>query len=155
MGLQSEISFRRRFATCASAVVAAMAVTLAGLVDVRAQNDPGIAVELNRLMPSDDGCLVSFVMKNATPAAIDDLGLEVVLFDSEGRVERILLLSSGALPIGKTRVKQFNLENTNCGGLSQILINDVASCEGDGLDPEGCLAGLRISSRDDQVKLTL
>ena len=165
MAVRQRKPYLRRCGTSvAAALMLGAAVLVAGWQPIGAQDtteaapaEPEgaqIAVELNRLKPSPKGCLFTFIMKNTTKIFIEDLGLEVVLFDSDGRVERTLVLSTGSLPGGKTRVKQFDLENIQCTGLSQVLINDVTNCKGEGLDAAACLKGLSISSRED-VKLTL
>lgn len=113
-----------------------------------AQDTPSIAVELNRLQQTDATCRLSLVFTNLLPVAIDALELETVLFDTEGRAGRFLILKSQPLVPGKVRVHQYDLDDTSCEAIGSVLINDVIACDGDGLNPAGCLSRLDVSSRE-------
>lgn len=105
-----------------------------------------IDIQLNAAQPSGEGCRVSFVLRNRLQQRIEDLTFEVVLFDASGSVAEFLLLKAGSLPTGKIRVRQFDLKDHKCEGLSQVLLNDVKVCTGEGLTASGCLDLLRPSS---------
>ena len=125
------ISTTRRLAFAAAAAFApATAVTAA---------EPAIQLELNNAVPVKDGCRVSFVMRNDLTKRITELKLEIVLFDRKGSVSRFLVLNAGSLPAGKTKVRQFDLGNQKCDGISRVLLNDVTQCKGDSLSPAACL----------------
>lgn len=146
-GKDSWFRIRTVLLRCSAIAATLMLAALAWSAPRPAMAAGEVRIELNRLASGPKGCLVSFVMQNGIGVEIEDLSLEVVLFDKEGRVDRILLLSSGSLPRDKTRVKQFELEGTECTGISQILLNDVSSCKGEGLDSQSCLASLKLESR--------
>jgi hypothetical protein len=114
-----------------------------------AATSPGITVELNRLETVDKGCRLSFVFTNAMPVAVDGLAIEAVLFDTDGRVDRFLLLKARPLPQGKTRVQQFDVTQASCAGIGRVLLNDVTACAGEGLDASACLEAIRPQSRAD------
>ncbi len=111
----------------------------------RAAEPATLAMELNSLTTSENGCKVNFVMRNGLESAIDALSLEIVLFGSDGRIASILNLQVGELPLGKTRVKQFRLKS--CEGIERILINKVSECRGAGLSPKNCSQKLRTTNR--------
>ena len=106
-----------------------------------------INIELNRLEDVESGCRMSFVMTNGLETAIDGITMEAVLFDREGIVARFLLLKSRPMPIGKTRVQQFDVADTGCDVLGQVLLNDVTDCAGPALTPTLCLAAIETASR--------
>lgn len=110
---------------------------------------PRVSVELNRLEDVAGGCRLSLVFTNGLPVAIDALSIETVLFDAGGRVERFLLLKARPLAAGRTRVQQFDVKEAACGSIGRLLLNDVTQCDGEGLDPAGCLAAIAASSRSD------
>jgi len=112
----------------------------------QAAEDHRLHVELNNIQKSSAGCRLSFVMKNALKPDIEDLSLEIVLFDKKARVSRILTLKTGALPQGKTRVKRFDIRGGQCHDISRILINSVETCKGEGLSPDVCLKALAPST---------
>jgi len=112
-----------------------------------AATSPGLTVELNRLENVDKGCRLSFVFTNSLPVAVDGLAIEAVLFDTDSRVDRFLLLKARPLQSGKTRVQQFDVGQASCAGIGRILLNDVTACTGEGLDASACLEAIRPESR--------
>lgn len=134
-----------RSGLCATAALGMLCVA-AG--PAAAAESDTISVELNRLQQVEDSCRMSLVFTNGLTVGIAALELEAVVFDAEGRAERFLLLKSEPLIPGKVRVHQYNLSATACTGIGSILVNDVVSCEGEGLDPASCLRMLRPSSRE-------
>ena len=133
-----------------AAATALAAFTLLAIPSAVSSEEAGekatIDIQLNAAQPSDQGCRVSFVLRNRLQQPIEDLTFEVVLFDAGGAVREFLLLKAGSLPTGKTRVRQFDLKDHKCEGLSQVLLNDVKVCTGEGLTAAGCLNLLRPTS---------
>ena len=108
---------------------------------------PSISIELNSVETHEAGCRITFMAKNGLPGDAKSLVLETVLFTRAGEVERMTLFDMGALPAGRPRVRQFDVGSLDCADLGRVLINEVATCEGDGLDPDTCLDVLRFKSR--------
>jgi hypothetical protein len=110
-----------------------------------------IGVELNDLQPGADsggGCRAVFVVTNNLGKPIDKFGLRVVAFDKSQRAFLFLTLDIGAMPISKTRVLRFDLGNgIGCSDISRLVLDDVTSCTGDGLNTADCLAAIAVSSR--------
>ncbi|WP_319773125.1 hypothetical protein [Breoghania sp.] len=111
------------------------------------RSDEVIALELNGAQTVSDACRATFVVRNGLSRTIDELGLEIVVFDEKGGVSDMTALNLGAMPAGKTRVLRFRVARRGCDGVSSLLINDVRTCKGAGLDPAGCLSRLKTSSR--------
>ena len=107
-----------------------------------------LQIELNTVEQFENNCRVAFVARNALAANITSITLELVLFGSDGGVDRFLLVDLGTLPRNRTRVRQFDIENGSCTGFSRILINDVTACEGGDLTPQDCLNSIEPSRRD-------
>ncbi len=114
-----------------------------------AEGDEAITLELNGAETVSDACRATFVVRNGLSTAIDELGLEIVVFDEKGGVSDMTALNLGAMPAGKTRVLRFRVAKRGCDGVSSLLINDVRACKGEGLDPAVCLSRLKTSSRID------
>lgn len=133
--------------------LAAIAMLALPLLPVGAGSANGeetaILVELNRLETVETACRLSFVLTNGLDVSIETLSVEAVLFDTDDRVDRFLLLKTRPLPSGRTRVQQFDVASPSCGRIARILLNDVTACSGDGLTPSACLAALRPASRAD------
>ncbi|MEO1161762.1 MAG: hypothetical protein AAFW74_15150, partial [Pseudomonadota bacterium] len=91
-----------------------------------------------------DACRFNFVFRNGASKSIKDLVLELVVFNSEDLVDRFVLVKSGSLPMGKTRVRQFDFAGLACDKVSKLLVNEVKACEAGGLDPEACMSRLEV-----------
>ncbi|MFO1185867.1 MAG: hypothetical protein U1E56_13950 [Bauldia sp.] len=106
-----------------------------------------IGVELNTLTQAEAACRITFVAQNTLTVDISELGLEVALFDKEGVFDRSIVLKTGSLPIGKSRVRQFDLPTLSCKSVGRILVNDVTECTGTGLTAASCLRVLNVTTR--------
>lgn len=112
------------------------------------ETQPGtLSLELNSLQPSDGGCRFTFVAQNGLGSDLARAAFELVLFDSEGSVERITVVDFQDLPESRTRVRQFDFKGTECDRLGRVLINDTTDCTGDGIDPKACLRQLDTSTK--------
>ena len=113
---------------------------------------PEISLELNRATASSDGgCQLVFRGENGLDQDFEEVTWRLAVFGSDGVFRNLLGLPLGALSAGKTRVVQYNLP-TACAELSEIIVNDVASCalaDGSGTDSNACLTQLTVSTRTD------
>ncbi|MEM9642894.1 MAG: hypothetical protein AAGA19_15480 [Pseudomonadota bacterium] len=108
-----------------------------------------LRVELNALQPSDSGCRITLVAENGLGHAAETIVLETVLFTKSGEVERLTLFDLGDMPVGRPRVRQFDIAGLECGNLGRVLINGLSACEGPGLTPDLCLDAMTLRSRLD------
>ncbi|WP_026618763.1 hypothetical protein M728_002395 [Ensifer sp. WSM1721] len=130
------------------ALSSAVAVLLtAGAVAAQDAAPAGLTIELNEIAPSEKGCKLTFVAGSALAQSLSKVSFEFVLFDQEGRVERMAVLDFRDLPAGKTKVRQFDLPGTKCEAVKSLLINDAPTCVGEGVDKAACMAGLKTGSR--------
>lgn len=114
--------------------------------------DNRIVLELNTATDTDNGaCRLTFVALNNTPTGFARTGWQVGIFDASGIVRSILALEFGALPVGKTKIVQFDLAGQGCQNISRVVVNDVTLCqpEGgeDGVLASACLEALSTTSR--------
>ncbi len=110
---------------------------------------PALKLELNTAQQQENACRIAFVMQNRLATAIEKLVFELVVFDTNKRVSRILAIDIGALPKGKTRVRQFDLTGIRCDKIGRLLLNDIKHCAGSGLTAALCLSRTKTSSRLD------
>ena len=122
------------------------ATAMGVMVSSASAGDGSIDIQLNAAKASAQGCRVSFVLQNKLKRRIEELTVEVVLFDASGGVAEFLLLKTGSLPVGKVRVRQFDLKNHKCGNISQVLLNDVKVCQGEEISASACLDWIKPSS---------
>jgi hypothetical protein len=116
-----------------------------------AQDAPSrkFALELNAIQAAEAGCRITFLATNNLGAPLDRAAVEVALFSASGAIHRIVTLDFKNLAEGKTKVLQFELAGLICEDLSRVLINDIGACEGAGLAPDSCMAGLVPTVRPD------
>ncbi len=130
---------QKRFHTVLASMLA-----LAGLVPAAAVSaEDALRIELNAVDPQDGACRLIFVAENETGSDLSALVLEAVLFGSSGRVEALTLLDFRDLPAARLRVRSFDMAGVDCAGISRLLINDVATCDG----AVDCASALSVSSR--------
>ena len=137
-----------RLAPRALAVWAAL-VPLAGPAAAETEADLGahVTIELNAVAPVDAACRMSFLIQNGLASDIRQAVFEAVLFDDQGRVERLTLFDFGELPAARPRVRQFVVPDLDCAALGQVLFNGAETCSGNGLSPTACSEGLELRSR--------
>lgn len=112
---------------------------------------PVLLVELNDLQPTDGGCRFTFLITNGLGADLTQAAFEIVLFDSEGRVNRITVVDFRDLQEGKSKVRQFNFAGTDCARVGRVLINDATACAGEGVAGDACIRSIRTESRTQAV----
>jgi hypothetical protein len=134
-------------------IALALALALPAAWPVAAQESekggPSLAMDLNGLSQTEDGCRLTFVIENRLPADLSRAVFEFALFNSDGLVERLLTLDFKELPKGRTRVRQFDLADLQCGSLARILVNDARECGGDGVEPVACMRDLMATTATD------
>lgn len=92
---------------------------------VTLDEDAQLGVELNRLEQLDGSCRVYLVFQNKLGVDLDTLQLELVLFDSDGFVQRRLTLDAAPIPADKTSVKLFDLSDIQCDEMGRVLVNNL------------------------------
>ncbi|MEO0637584.1 MAG: hypothetical protein AAFY73_13155 [Pseudomonadota bacterium] len=132
------------------------ALLSAALVSGAAAQEDGAArlsLELNSAETVQNSCRLTFVAENTLPSDLSSVVFETVLFTQEGAVERLTLFDLQDLPLGRPRVRQFEVQGITCDGLGRILINGVNTCTGVDLDPGACLDALSLSSRLENLEV--
>jgi hypothetical protein len=125
-------------------------VLMAATSAAQAQDAPRtVSIELNGAEANNKACRLSFVIDNGLDANIDDMALELVLFEQDGRVNRFVVVRTAKVPTGKSRVRQFDIPDTACPSIARILINDVKECTGAGLTPGSCAESIKVATRTD------
>ena len=131
---------------------AALSLLFSGSIAVAQDAAPNISLELNRATASaEGGCQVIFFGKNGLDQDFEEVTWRLAVFGADGVFRNLLALPLGSLSAGKRRVVQYNLPSA-CTDLSEIIVNDVASCAiaGGGTDSSDvCLSQLTVTSRTD------
>lgn len=109
--------------------------------------DPSIHFELNSVAAAGESCRVSFVVENKLGSLIEDLKIELVLFNKDGQINRLLSVNFGRMPLNKTRVRQFDLKGVPCSNISRLLLNNVTQCKGEKITLAFCTDAVKTTSR--------
>jgi hypothetical protein len=123
----------------------------AGEAAARAPGGAGtITIELNKLVPVENVCQAYFLVDNQTPESLDELRVDVYLFDREGVVLRGVALPFLDVRAGRTMVVPFELPDIPCGDIGRVLLNGVLVCTGPGgAEVEACAELLAVRTRAD------
>ncbi|MCL6284227.1 hypothetical protein M3P21_11885 [Ruegeria sp. 2012CJ41-6] len=108
-----------------------------------------LSVELNAVQDVGEACRLSFLVENLTGTTIDEAVLETVIFDTAGGVVTLSLFDFRDLPVGRPRVRQFDLPGMACNAVGRALINGSSSCIVNGAESGVCQEALSLSSRVD------
>ncbi|OXT00634.1 hypothetical protein B7H23_11070 [Notoacmeibacter marinus] len=106
---------------------------------------PALTLELNELRRDDGACRITFVAHNGLPSNLSALAYEMVLFGTDGGIERMTKFDFGPMPQGRTIVRRFNMPELDCAAVSRILINGVTRCQG--AEPRTCEQALTTANR--------
>lgn len=124
-----------------------LSALLAAATPLRAEEAPRFSIEINRLDAAGDDCRVTLVEKNATPAAVTSLKLDIAVFDKEGIVAKRVGVDAGPLKAGRSVVKTFDLKGLACADVGRLLVNDIIACEAGGLATDACFDMIEPRSR--------
>jgi len=124
-------------------------VVLVGCWPVSAQGEPAkpIGLELNKLEQQGGNCRAYLVIANPGTDAFSGFTLDLVVFDRAGTIARRLAVELAPLRPAKTMVKVFDIPQTPCSGIGNILVNDVIHCRDANGDVAGCVDRITTSSR--------
>ena len=109
----------------------------------------GLLVELNAADLVGETCRLTFLLRNGLEVDVDQLTVETVLFSKQGQVILLTLFDFGAIPVGRPRVRQFQVPNVSCSALGMVLVNGADTCTGEGLTAAGCEKVMSVTSRTD------
>lgn len=126
------------------AVLAAIAIAAAGQVTAQTGT---IELELNTANDAESGCRLTYVATNNTSVALEKSSYEVAVYNNDGIVQRLLVLEFGWLPVGKTRVVQFDLPDQTCADISRISVNGPVECSSAQGEQTVCRDNQILSSR--------
>lgn len=144
---------QRRQRTAGLAVALAMGLAVSAPGASFGQTKPPTAkgkltIELNKVEPVDGACRIYMLLRNETGLAFDALVLELVSFDAQGVISQRVAVDLAPLRPDRTLVKLFDVPETPCDRVSQLLVNEAVQCTAAGAGAvEGCLDLMATSSK--------
>lgn len=131
-------------------LLSSLAVTIAALAmwagPASAQTDR-LIVELNKFEPIDNGCRTFFLFRNQTVNAFQGFEMSLAILDEEGIIDRLLTVDAAPLPAERTTLKLFEIPDTTCDSVGEILLHEISTCEPDQGGPIDCFDIVDLRSR--------
>jgi len=129
-------------------VAASLAIAL-GITAVSATAQEGrLTVELNKVEESETGgCRAFFLFRNLTDTTLDGFEMSLAILNQEGVIDRLLSIDAAPLSVGRTTLKLFEIPETTCGSISEILLHDIPVCLPAGGSETDCFPMVDLVSR--------
>lgn len=106
-----------------------------------------LTLELNKIEPVDGACRIYMLLRNETGLVFDTLLIELVSFDSAGVISQRVAVDLAPLRAERALVKLFDVPETPCERVSQLLVNEAVQCSAGGTAVPDCLGLLATTSR--------
>jgi hypothetical protein len=110
--------------------------------------DSGLSVELNKFEPAEGGgCRAFFLFRNHTDTTFEAFQMSLAILDQNGVIDRLLSIDAAPLPAGRTTLKLFEIPQTDCTAISEILLHEISSCKPQNGDEMDCFPILSLDSK--------
>lgn len=107
-----------------------------------------LVVELNKFEISESqSCRTFFLFRNDTGKAFDGFELSLAIFDQEGVIDQLLTIDAAPLPVARTTLKLFEIPQTSCDAISEVLLHAIETCKPQNEDPIDCFPMIDLVSR--------
>jgi hypothetical protein len=107
-----------------------------------------LTVELNKFEEADGGsCRAFFLFRNETGMSFEGFEMSLAILDRGGVIDRLLSVDAAPLPVARTTLKLFEIPDTGCAAVSEILLHDVPVCKPENADLADCFALIDLVSR--------
>jgi hypothetical protein len=106
-----------------------------------------IGLELNKLEQQGGSCRAYLVITNPGTEVFSEFAVDLIVFDRSGTISRRLAVELAPLRSLKTMVKVFDIPQTQCNDIGNILVNDVLHCRAANGDVAGCVDRIATSSK--------
>lgn len=73
--------------------------------------------------------------------------MSLAILDKQGVIDRLLTVDAAPLKAERTTLKLFEIPETQCEGIGEILLHEIAKCEPDRGGPLDCFTVIDLKSR--------
>ena len=110
--------------------------------------DSKLTVELNKFEDTDAGnCSAFFLFRNNTGNSFAEFEMSLAILDKSGVIDRLLTVDASPLPVARTTLKLFEIPDTKCAGISEILLHAIDACRPQNEEQMDCFAIINLVSR--------
>ncbi len=122
-------------------------LTLLALLAAPMAHAQSLTVELNKLEDVETGCQAFFLFKNDRPENLTAFEMSLAILSPDGIIDRLLTIDAAPLPAERTTLKLFEIPDTQCANIGEVLLHDIPACTPQNGDPLDCFAFLELNSR--------
>ena len=131
-----------------TACLAVLGAALALAPPPAAAEDGRLTIELNKFEEADEGgCRAFFLFRNTTDLTLTGFEMSLAILDGEGIIDRLLTIDAAPLPAARTTLKLFEIPETRCDAIAEILLHDIPSCRPQNAPGMDCFPLLDLVSR--------
>jgi hypothetical protein len=106
-----------------------------------------ITLQLNKMEASDNACHAYIVVNNQSPEPLQELKVDVYLFDKQGVILQGIALQFTGVGSDKEMVVPFELPDVACEDVGRVLLNKLLTCtSAEGAPIPGCDELLAVGS---------
>jgi hypothetical protein len=107
-----------------------------------------LTVELNKFEQDEGGgCRAFFLFRNQTGLTLEGFEMSLAVLNTQGVIDRLLSIDAAPLPAARTTLKLFEIPETSCGSISEILLHDIPSCRPQNEAETDCFALIDLDSK--------
>lgn len=129
-------------------VAGAVTLALTGMMTPVAAQDGLLTVELNKFEDGEaGGCRAFFLFRNRTDMTLEGFEMSLAILDTGGIINQLLTIDAAPLPAARTTLKLFEIPDTTCDGISEILLHDIGSCRPQNAQEVDCFPMLALESK--------
>ena len=89
-----------------------------------------LTVELNKFEEADGGsCRAFFLFRNETGKSFEGFEMSLAILNTSGVIDRLLTIDAAPLPVARTTLKLFEIPQTSCSSISEILLHAIDNCQ--------------------------
>ena len=129
------------------AIATSLAIALAAWTGAASAQTDRLIVELNKFEAIDNGCRTFFLFRNHTVNTFRGFEMSLAILDDEGIIDRLLTVDASPLPAERTTLKLFEIPETTCEGVGEILLHEISTCESDKAGDIDCFDVVDLRSR--------
>lgn len=127
----------------------AVTIGLCGFSGAQAQSSK-LTVELNKFEDSENQtCRAFFLFRNETDLTLEGFEMSMAILNTGGVIDRLLTIDAAPLPAARTTLKLFEIPQTACANISEILIHEIGVCKPQNEEPIDCFDIIDLVSRTD------
>lgn len=107
-----------------------------------------LEIELNKFEQAGSGaCRAFFLFRNRTGNSFEAFEMSLAIFRNDGVIDRLLTIDAAPLPVARTTLKLFEIQDTRCSDIHEILLHEISACKIPNQDDPDCFALIALASR--------